>query len=115
MVCVLIGILLTGCGGRHTVDDAASNVGIEVTEGTLQKPQSMMAIPAYLYNLCVIVSEWAALVMVLSIIVGIILADCFKKNTEVKQWALWLFCLKVPGIIFVVVFLYKILYSVFAI
>lgn len=111
--CFLMAILMAGCGGKKTINDAADNIGIEVSEEDLRKPASMMAIPAFLYNACVIVSEWTALVIIVSILLGLILGDTFKKNTEVRKWALMFFSVKIPIILAVTVFGYKILYSVF--
>lgn len=113
LTCLMMVMLLVGCGGKETINDAADNIGIEVSEDALQKPDSLMAIPAFLYNVCVIVSEWAAVIIIVSILLGLIIGDVFKGVTEVRKWGLMLFSVKIPIIIAISVFGYKILYSVF--
>ena len=110
---LLLGMMLVSCGGKKATDTAIENIGLEVTEESMQKPQSLMSVPAFLYNVCVILKEWVAFITIVSMLAGLIIYDTFKKNREIQKWALSVLIFKIPLFANLAVNGYAILYSVY--
>lgn len=113
LLCLFLGTSFVSCGGKSATADAVENTELEISEEDMMKPQSMMSVPAFLYNVCVIMKEWVAFVTIASIFIGCVVYDTFKKNREIQKWALSVLIFKIPIIINVVVNGYAILYSVY--
>lgn len=122
----LIGMLvicLSGCGetdldvlldkgadtakdGYETVKDTALDTGENIVHGINQIRYG--TIPMFWYKSCLYLRKWASVIIVGSIFAGSILYEIFKKNAEIRKFALVNLCIKIPIIYTVIVYAYAI-------
>lgn len=121
MACLLSvsNAFLAGCSGDAllggtdgvAVDEQTQKVA-ELLEGADAGIKSgIWNFSEFWYTFCINYDRWACVIIVLSILVGIILYDVFKKNREIQRWALSVLSIRVPCITFIMVYVFGFLYT----
>lgn len=96
--------------GIETVKEGATDLGEDITYGYNNFVYG--SIPTMWYKSCVLLRKWAAVFMVGCILAGLILHEIFRKNMEIRKFALITLCVKLPIILLVSLFIYAFLFGV---
>ncbi len=72
---------------------------------------SVLSLPELWYNFTVIADRWAPVVIVGSFLIGFIIYELFRKTRDIQQWAVKTLMIKLPGFVFVLVYVYSGLYK----
>lgn len=113
IICLSMAVFLTGCSTSQNAKDVIEESVKNVQSIASGDPIRVFSFPEIYYNFCITMDRWAAVIIVFSFLAGIILYDIFKKNKEIKKWALSVLIWKVPVFVFVGVYVYSWLYGAF--
>lgn len=135
LLLILNGLFLCGCGAldvdvlidkekgdaafeqmSQSFHEVGENIesGIENTkDGVTSGAKNITdyAIPSMWYRMCVLVKRWVPALIVCSIGLAFILTELFKKNMEIRKFALVNLGVKLPIIAFVAVYVLAFLYG----
>lgn len=117
IICIfvmLVSIFFTGCNNVDS-DDGANAYVYEQTKETssISHSATFWDLPELWYNAASKCKIWALFAIGGSWITGCAVMEIFRKTKEIKQWSRNILIFKIPGFIFLFVYVYSFLYGVF--
>lgn len=114
LLLISICLMFAGCEQASLDDIIDEPFSVESHEEiSAGRIYGLSGLPELWYDSAILCKRWAALFIVGSILLGLLLMDVFRTNKEIKKFALTILVIKLPIIFLLVVYLYTFLYGVF--